>query len=271
VIVWLLLVAVGVVYVAGMRRRWGTGGPHGGTATARAAAFGGGLLVIGAALASPLDERAGDLFSAHMAQHVLLALVAAPLVALGDPLLVLARAVPAGARRALGRLNRMAGSASGRSLLAWWALFFVGFWIWHVPAAYDAAVEHPALHALQHATMFWTALPFWWTVLRRGRRHCWQSVGVLLVTFALDAAGGMAFALAETPIYRAYLETTAQHGSNPVDDVRLGGAFMAMGAMVYLGAAGWLFSRWLARLHEPRAAGAPQPQLARVSPRGTLP
>jgi cytochrome c oxidase assembly factor CtaG len=112
----------------------------------RLAAFIAGWVALAAALVSPLHELAGEHLSAHMLQHEVLMLLAAPLLALariGTTMLSLL----AGKRRRFAA--RLIGQAR-LSMFSAWALHAATLWIWHVPALYDASVTQPLMHAAQH-------------------------------------------------------------------------------------------------------------------------
>jgi len=146
------LLAVGAAYAGGWRRLRAAGyaAPRW-----RFALYVLGLATIGAALLSPLDALAAERFSAHMGQHLLLTMVAAPLLVLGNPLPLVLWGVPAGARRALGTtLRRGAPLRTGLSALTLLPvagiLHVTTVWVWHLPFMYDAAAEHELVHAVEH-------------------------------------------------------------------------------------------------------------------------
>src|SRR5438067_2048515 len=126
------------VYVAGIGRLWRHAGVGQGVSRGQAVAFVCGWIALASALLSPLDDLAERLFSAHMAQHELLMVVAAPLIALASPLVALMWMLPARGRRAVARAVR------GRRLAAAWAattapalvwsLHAVALWVWHLPS-----------------------------------------------------------------------------------------------------------------------------------------
>ena len=126
-----------------------------------------GWLVLAAALISPLHELADQYLSAHMLQHELLIVLAAPLLALARPQVLLLSLLRQRARRfaarVIGRLRMgMAGA---------WVLHSLALWLWHVPSFYDAAVQRQVFHAAQHLSFFGTALVFWWAVFQRRFAH----------------------------------------------------------------------------------------------------
>jgi putative membrane protein len=147
------------LYVLGVRRRrlaW---------PVKRTVAFGLGLMTVVGALNSGLESRADKLASVHMVQHLLLALVAAPLLAAGAPV-----RLALGATRGSTR-SRLVGALAGRPVravthpLAGW-LLFVGLIVgWHLSPLYDLSVRHPLLHDLEHALLLTSALLFWAQVL----------------------------------------------------------------------------------------------------------
>jgi len=189
-----------------------------------------GFVALVVALLSPLDGLADRLFSAHMVQHMLLIAIAAPAFLLADPFPAVVWALPRawrlGGRRAITR-----GSAFGR---AWpaatamapaWIAFALTLWIWHVPAAYDAALSSRWLHDLEHLSFFAAALLFWWPVIhpaprfRRGAPYPARVVYLVLGAFQ-TAALGLSITLAPTILYRSYTAAGA------LEDQTRGGVVM---------------------------------------------
>ena len=168
--VWLAVLAA-VVYRRGSRRPVTLVGARRTSVIriGRAAAFYAGLAVTVAALAGPIGRYADMLFWVHMTQHVLLVMVAAPLIVIGAPWMPLWRPIPLRARRALARHlwveQWSAGLRRGVALvtLPWPAFvaFNANLLIWHLPALYDRALRYPALHYLEHGLLLATAILFW--------------------------------------------------------------------------------------------------------------
>src|SRR5581483_4946509 len=160
-----LIVASAALYAAGLRVLWRRAGRGQGVRKWQAASFAAGLFVLSAALLSPLSERAERLLSAHMTQHELLMLVAAPLVVFGRPLFVWMWALPVRGRDAAGRLVRTRAVSRGwRTLtapLTAASLHALALWGWHAPRLYQAALHSEAVHALEHLCFFLTAVLFW--------------------------------------------------------------------------------------------------------------
>jgi putative membrane protein len=233
----------------------------------RGTAFAGGLAALVAALASPLDAAAGALFAAHMIQHLLLVLAAAPLLVLGAPLLPWLWGLPSEWRRAVGRawrrayVLRVCWRVLTRQPIAW-ALHAATLAAWHVPALYQAALMDASLHALEHASMLLTAALFWWVPLHPQPVHRLDAgLGVLHV-FAMATTTGLLGALivlARSPWYSVHTPGAAAWGLTPLQDQQLAGLLMWVpGGLVYLAAALGLASLWLgaaARRRGTRATG----------------
>lgn len=237
-------------YLIGIHRLWRHAGRGRGIGSARAAAFGIGWLALVLALLSPLDRLGSLLFSAHMLQHELMMVVAAPLLVLGRPLALWAWALPPAARRGVGALfHHPAWRRPWRTLsapLAAWALHAAALWLWHLPAWFDAALHDDAVHTLQHLSFLFSALLFWWTVLGPLRR---DAAGVALAsvftTMLHTAALGALLALASFPWYPDHLARSAALGWDPLEDQQLGGLLMWMPAsLAYLAAGLALAARW---------------------------
>ena len=220
----------------------------------QARCFAGALLALMLALASPLDALSEALVSAHMVQHVLLLLVAAPLLALSAPTGTLLRAAPRAVRMAGGRWRRRLAPAlhirrALRHPVAVWLLHVGTLWFWHAAGPYEAALESHALHVLEHAGFLLTAFLFWRLVI--GGRSAGQvshGFGVLLV-FATAMQSVFLSALltfARAPWYSGYSMTTARRQLDPLADQQLAGVIMWIpGGLVYLAAALALSVGWV--------------------------
>ena len=193
------------LYLTGARALWRRAGGGRGVGRAQVACFGAGLATVAAALVV-LDGVAHERFSAHMIQHLLLVLVAAPLIALARPLLPLLWALPPDARRRVGpavAAGRRVAGAPAWPLVAL-VLHAGAMWAWHAPALYDAALASPAVHVVEHATMLGTALLFWSTVVASGAHGRLGHATAVLVVFAtaLQSGGlGALLTLAPQPLY----------------------------------------------------------------------
>ena len=218
----------------------------------RSACFALAVATLVLALASPLDTLSDRLFSAHMVQHELLMLIAAPLLALARPLGVYVWALPARRRQALvGLLQRPRSAALlhvlGAPLLAV-LVHGVTRWIWHVPALFEACLQNEALHGVQHATFFFSALWFWWTILQGGYGKLGYGASVLFVfaTALHGGALGVLISLGRAPLYPSHAARTAAAGGDALLDQQLAGLIMWVVAGTLLTAVGLgLFLAWL--------------------------
>jgi putative membrane protein len=235
--------------------------------------FAGGLAVLAGTLLGPLDAWSARSFAAHMLQHELLMLVAAPMLVLGRPLGRFAWLWPRLSRRGLRR-----GLARTRGLIGWnlftspagaCAIQAVALFAWHVPAWFRAATTNDGLHILQHAAFLAAALCFWWTVLRPGppRRVAPPALAALFVTTLTTGALG-ALLTFTTRIWYAVPGFDPPWGMSLVDDQQLGGLLMWVpGGLVYLAVAVLVGARMLvparaaslevARPHATADRGAP--------------
>jgi len=240
------IVVAGWWYAAGVRTLWRSAGSGGVVTRTHAAAFAVAIVVIVVALVSPVDPASDVLFSVHMTQHVLLTLVAAPLLVLGSPLQVMAWGLPTPLRRRVGRwqghLRRVLSHPAlpGVGL----AVFTVVFTLWHVPALYDAAITDEVVHAVEHSTMLLSALAFWAPVVRPRRTN--PGIGVLLLFVSMIASGLLSALLvfAPTPWYAH--DDTAAWGLTRLADQQAAGAVMwVLGGAIYVTAGAIAVMRWL--------------------------
>ena len=237
----LALLAAATAYVRGWRRLRAAGYPP---PLWRPASYILGLAFVAGALLSPLDELAAERFSAHMAQHLLLTMMAAPLLLLGNPLPLVLWGVPPGARAWLAApFRRTARLRLALSAMTFWPaaglLHVAAIWVWHVPWLYDAAAEHELLHAAEHVMFFGTALLFWWPIIRPAPRlaprlHPGLQIVYLIAATAQSTALGMLLAVPERAFYPHYARVAATLGINAVDDQMVGGGLMWSGAHMYL-------------------------------------
>jgi putative membrane protein len=250
---------LGFLLAAWAYRRGQAGGPRRPADTWRARCFALALATLGLALLSPLDALAGTLASAHMVQHLLLVLVAAPLLALSAPASAILRGSPLAVRRASSRWRRRLGlthrnlRALGHPAAAWMAHVAV-LWFWHAAVPYDAALASQPLHLLEHASFLVTAALFWHVVAgARGAGRVSNGLGVLLV-FGMAMQSVLLSVLltfARTPWYSGYANTTAPWGLDPLADQQLAGAIMWIPAgAVYLVAALALLVAWVRAAEE---------------------
>ncbi len=258
--------ALAALYAAGVQRLWARAGHGRGVRVAQARAFAAAAVVLLVALASPLDAVADALFSAHMVQHLLLILAAAPLLALANVPLALAWALPLGARRALAawwnaprpaaRARRGAAHVLAAPAAAW-LLHAVALVAWHVPVLYQAALERPAVHALEHLSFLGTGWLFWWRVAQPlGRRALGVPAAIPYVMSmgVLGSAMGALLAFSGTPWYPGHGAGARLWHTTLLADQQLAGLIMWVPAgVVYLGASLAVAARWM--LADARRAG----------------
>lgn len=205
------------------------------------------------ALISPLHAMGTALFSAHMAQHELLMIIAAPMLVLAHPSVVWLFALPPHARGAVaGFAHRPAIQNSWVLLsapLVAWTLHAVALWVWHAPALYQATLTSDAVHALQHLSFLFSALLFWWALLnvRQGRSGEGAALAYIFTTAIHSSVLGALLTFSSRPWYPVYEGRTLAWGLTALQDQQLGGLIMWVPAgLVYIFLALWLAARWLA-------------------------
>jgi putative membrane protein len=252
------VIVVGILYRIGDRRtvapertrrerRW------------RSVSFYAGLGTVVLALDSPLDAFSGQLFWAHMVQHVLLLVVAPPLIVLARPWIRLWRSLPLGARQSLGHgLGQGQRAAPLRALsrtlgrpLPSFLLFSGVLLVWHVPSLFDATLRSSAVHALEHTLFFSTALLFWKQVLPSPPLHArlvpLQRVAYLVGAMVVSWILAVVLALAPHPLYAHYAhEATRPGGISALADQQLAAGIMWVpGSITFLIVMFAYVHRWL--------------------------
>ncbi len=210
----------------------------------RLAAFLAGLLTLWIAVASPLDALSNLLLSAHMIQHLLLMLIAPPLILAGAPLLPLLRGLPRGfAHDGVGpflswpKLRRV-GHALTHPLVGWLAMA-LSLYGWHLPAAFDLALRSPGWHKVEHACFFGSSLLFWWAVIRPfpSRAH-WPLWAIPLYLLAADMANSVLCAIltfSDHSLYPVYQTAPRLFGTTALSDQVAAGVLMWVpGSLMYL-------------------------------------
>jgi cytochrome c oxidase assembly factor CtaG len=210
----------------------------------RLGAFLGGMASLWLAVGSPMDGFADALLSAHMVEHLILMSVVPPLVLLGLPVVPLLRGLPAIVRK--GVVGPLLRFKPLRSFTHWlvrprvaWLAMNITFLAWHVPAAYDFALENEHWHDFEHICFLFTSLLFWWCIVRpwpaARRPHSWgillYLVGADLVNTALSAF----LAFCNRPVYAYYVSNPNPFQISPLPDQVLGAALMwVAGSMAFL-------------------------------------
>jgi putative membrane protein len=219
----------------------------------RYAAFAAGIVTLFSALISPFDTLDDQLFSAHMVQHLVLLMIAPPLLILGRPALACLWAFPLPARRAIGRVWIRSGLKHAVHVLMSpifvWLLCSAVLWFWHLPGPYGWALGSESVHAFEHICFFVTSLMFWSLVLEPlGRRRMdYGSTLLFVATFGVQTGLlGALLTFAGRPLYAAHLSTAAAWGLTPLEDQQLAGLIMWIPAsLIHLTTLGVLFVVWM--------------------------
>lgn len=175
-----------------------------------------GWIVVALALTSPLCALSVSLFSARIAQHTLLMLVAAPLLALALPI-------------------------SARATRRPWAsafAFMTALWFWHMPVPYDATFASTPVYWTMHVTLLGSSLGLWRELLHHGQERAIGAFAASVFTCAQMGLLGALLTFAAYPQFAVHLTTTAAWGLTPLQDQQLGGTLMWVpGTLVFLAAA----------------------------------
>lgn len=238
-----VLLAVLAVYALGLRRRPDL------ASRGRMASFLAGWAVLSLALVSPLCALSVSLFSARVGQHMLLTLVAAPLLVLGRP----AQAA-GGAWPTLHRLAARLRMTGAQSVTGAAVAFTAAIWFWHAPGPYAATFTSDLVYWLMHLSVIGAAL-WLWSVLLDARPD--RSVAVLAAgaasTLQMTFLGAL-ITLTTHLLYAPHLVTTYAWGLTPAGDQQLGGLIMWVpGCSVFLGVTLFTLARLMAERDAPAA------------------
>lgn len=185
-------------------------------------AVAGALIVLGAAWISPLGGLAHELFTSHMARHLVVMNVAAVFMALAW----------------------QAGKPPRAALPLATALQMAALWLWHMPAIFSAAHHSLALQGLMQGSLLAAALLFWRGIFDHAA-PVWRRIFALLVTAKLFCLLGAAFVFSRRTLYPAFGNPEAW-GLTALEDQHLAGLLMVSScALIYVAAAIALFARWL--------------------------
>jgi putative membrane protein len=183
-----------------------------------------GWIIAAAAFFSPLCALSVALFAARVGQHMILVLLAAPLIAAGLP------------PRALHGSWRLWLAASA---------FFVALWFWHMPLPYDATFHSVAIYWCMHLCLFGTAIGFWYALMHHARGDAVHAFSAGILTSIQMGMLGAFLSLGDHPWFRWHLLTTWAWHLTPLEDQQLGGVLMWVpGIVIFL----WAAVRSLAHL-----------------------
>jgi putative membrane protein len=245
----LLLVVIYARRFREVRREAKAGSPVRGASWWHALAFAGAMLALLAALVTPIDGVGEDyLFSAHMLQHVLLGDIAPLLL-----LLSLSRVMLRPVTRRLMRFERALGPLAhpATAIFVWLGIMY----LWHIPALYDAAVEHPLLHVVEHFSFFAAGIALWWPLVQPipMRRPL---TGLQPLAYIAAAKGGLAalglfLAWSSSAHYPWYEEVPRIWGLSAVEDQNVAGVIMMVEqSMTLVLVMVWVFVQMLTRSEE---------------------
>ena len=242
------LALIVVIYVRRFREARRESGGRGAT-WLHALAFSGCMIALLAALVTPIDGLGEDyLFSAHMLQHVLLGDIAPLLL-----LLSLSRVILRPVTRRLLRLERALGPLASpiTAIVIWLGTMY----LWHIPALYDAAIQHPLVHALEHLSFFAAGIALWWPLVQPiPMRH--GLTGLRPLAYIAGAKGGLAalglvLAWSSTAFYPFYEDAPRIWGLTAVEDQNVAGVIMMVEqSLTLVMVLVWVFVRMLARSEE---------------------
>ena len=213
---------------------------HGG----RLAAFMGGLATLFLALASPIEPFAALLLQAHMIQHLVLMMVAPPLIWLGAPLFPVVRGVPRSVRTdwvvpllRSRTLRRLFGRLTHPVLAL--PLFVGVTWLWHAPVVYETALRSSGWHTLQHLCFLGSALLFWYPVVRphpsRPRWSPWLLFPYLILADVQNTVLSALLTFSDRVLYPHYTQIPRLGGLSALQDQSAGGVIMWVpGSLAYL-------------------------------------
>ena len=217
----------------------------------RIAAWLAGVAVVALALVSAVHIYAGSLFTVHMVQHLLLAMVAPPLLALGAPVTLTLRAASVNVRRSI--LLPVLHSWPVKAI-SWppvgWTFFAVVMWATHFSPLYNAALENQALHSAEHLLYLIAGVLFWWPVIGadpiRWRLSPIARMAYLAAQMPFNTAVGLAIYYAPTILYPHYALLGRTWGPDPLTDQQVAGIVMwGFGDVILLGALVLAVEAWL--------------------------
>jgi cytochrome c oxidase assembly factor CtaG len=212
-------------------------------------AFASGLAVVLLAASTLLEDLSHTLLLAHMTQHLLLMLVAPPLLWMGAPVAPLLLGLPQPLRRVIARwLGTLAMRRLARVLAHpafGWTAFVIAFWAWHAPALYDLALRSDAWHHVEHASFFATALLFWRPLIlpwpSRVSWPRWAMIPYLLLAEFHNTMLAAIFSFSDRVIYPAYEGVPRLWGLSALEDQSIAGAIMWLpGSIAFLLPLLWL-------------------------------
>ncbi len=247
-------IVVAILYVVGLVNIWRHAGMGRGLRVLSSLCFLGAFLTAGFIFISPLDTLSEELFSAHMVQHMLLILVAAPLLLKSEIPLALLWSFPRRWAQSIGHGIH----ASNFLMRLWqilthplctWLLFTVTFWFWHASSLYEAALRNEFMHFVEHLTFLITAMLFWWQLLKpTEQKHLRYGFAIpyLFTTLLQSGILGALMTFASRPWYVTYTLHANAWNLTPLQDQQLAGLIMwILGGTVFTFLTIGYFAAWL--------------------------
>jgi len=203
-----------------------------------------GMAMLWLSIGSPMDGFSDALLSAHMVEHLILMSVVPPLVLLGYPAVPMLRGLPAPfVKTALGPLLRSQsllklGQFLAKPVVAWLAMN-LAYLAWHLPRAYDLALENETIHDIEHLCFLGTSILFWWPLIQpwpaKRRDYGWTLLLYLISADFINTAICAYLAFCDHPVYAYYQRQPNIFRVDRLDDQILGAGFMwVIGSTIFL-------------------------------------
>jgi cytochrome c oxidase assembly factor CtaG len=200
----------------------------------RLASFMAGLALVAAALISPIDALAEQLFVMHMVQHIILLDLSAVLLVCG-----LTKVIMRPLTRRMTGLERAAGPLGHPAFAV--AFYVVVMWAWHIPTMYDAALRNQTIHAVEHVMLATAGILYWWhlfsPIRQRQRLGGLGPVVYMTSTKLLVGMLGIVIIFAPHVLYPFYAHQPRTWGLSAHTDQQVAGAVMALEQSIVMGIA----------------------------------
>jgi cytochrome c oxidase assembly factor CtaG len=235
-----LLVGLALLYWVPYRRRAGRLAREGRSVPRwRQWCFGGGLVVLLAAMSTPLGVLSDKLLVAHMVEHLLIGDIAALLIVLGLTGPMIAPLLRIGA---IARLRVLAHPLVAVPV---WAL---DLYLWHIPVLYQAALRSEGIHALEHACFLLAGIAMWMALLGPLPKPTWFGnlgrLGYIIAVRLIESVLGNIMLWSHTVFYPYYVSHEAAYGISPLQDqIDAGAVMMIEGSILTILLFAWLFMR----------------------------
>src|SRR5215203_6108885 len=218
------LAVTALLFMIGLRRLWRESSKRRAIRSWEALCFALGWLALFIALVSPMHAWGQVLFSAHMSQHEILMLAAAPLLVLGRPLIAFLWALPLNWSRRLGNIAKFSWlNRTWHTLtipFVAWLVHAIALWTWHIPVLMEAVLHHELVHTAQHLSFLISALLFWWALIHGPQGALGYGAGVLYLFTTSIHSGflGALLTFAGSVWYPSYEGLTTSWGLTPLED-----------------------------------------------------